>query len=57
MMLGTAARSSMAVPIGCFSQGGDSWVRKTAMPRLMGTPMTSAISAVVKVPATAGHAP
>ena len=54
MMLGTAASSSIVVATGRFSQGGQSWVRKIAMPRLIGTPTTSAISAVVSVPTTAG---
>jgi hypothetical protein len=57
MMLGTAASSSTAVPTGCFSHAGDNCVRNTAMPMLIGTPTTTAISAVVSVPATAGHAP
>jgi hypothetical protein len=56
-MLGTAARISTAVPIGRLSHGGDSWVRNTAMPRLIGTPSTNAMSAVESVPAIAGQAP
>ena len=39
MMLGTAARSSIVVATGRFSQAGQSWVRKTAMPRRPGTPI------------------
>jgi len=57
MMLGTAAKSSTAVDTGCFSHPGDSCVRKIAIPRLIGTPITKAIAADVNVPAMAGQAP
>ncbi len=57
MMLGTAASNSMVVATGRLSQGGQSWVRKIAMPSDTGTPITSAMSAVVRVPTTATHAP
>ena len=53
MMLGTAASSSIAVADGRFSQGGQSCVRKIAMPSEIGTPITSAMSAVVSVPTIA----
>ena len=49
-MEGTAASSSMAVPSGRLSQAGDSSVRNSAMPKLTGTAMTSAISEVAIVP-------
>ena len=48
-MDGTAASSSMAVPSGRLSQAGDSSVRNSAMPKLTGTAMTSAISEVATV--------
>jgi hypothetical protein len=38
------------VPSGRFSHSGDSSVRKSAMPKLTGTAMTSAISDVISVP-------
>jgi hypothetical protein len=40
----------MAVPSGRFSQSGDSSVRKSAMPKLTGTAMTSAMNEVISVP-------
>ena len=57
MMLGTAARSSIVVDTGRFSQAGQSWVRKTAMPSETGTPMTRAMRADVSVPTMATKAP
>ena len=49
-MDGTAASSSIAVPSGRLSHAGDSSVRNTAMPKLTGTAMTSAINDVTSVP-------
>ena len=40
----------MAVPSGRRSQAGDNSVRNSAMPKLTGTAMTSAISDVTIVP-------
>src|SRR5574337_9572 len=57
MMEGMDARSSMAVPIGPRSHLGAISVRKTAMPRLMGTAMTIAIIDDTTVPYIAGSAP
>ena len=57
MMLGTAARSSIVVAIGRLSQGGQSCVKKIAMPSEIGTPITRAISAEVRVPTMATQAP
>ena len=50
MMLGTAARSSTATPIGRFSSGGHSSVRNTAMPNPVGTARSIAINEVTTVP-------
>jgi hypothetical protein len=50
MMDGIAARSSTAVPRGRFRTTGHISVRKSAMPKLTGTPMTSAMSDVTSVP-------
>ena len=50
MMLGTPARSSMAMPIGRRSGIGQSSVRNTAMPMLMGTAMSMAMPEVTIVP-------
>jgi hypothetical protein len=49
-MEGTAASSSMAVPNGRLSQLGESSVRKSAMPKLTGTAITSAMNEVASVP-------
>jgi len=49
-MEGTAASSSMAVPRGRLSHAGDSSVRNSAMPKLTGTAMASAMMDVVTVP-------
>jgi hypothetical protein len=49
-MEGTAASSSMAVPSGRLSQAGDSSVRNSAMPKLTGTAITSAMNEVASVP-------
>ena len=57
MMLGIAASSSIAVPSGPRSHFGDSSVRKSAMPKLTGMPMRSAITEVVNVPTMATSAP
>jgi hypothetical protein len=38
------------VPSGRFSHEGDSSVRKSAMPKLTGTAMTSAMNDVISVP-------
>ena len=47
----------MVVATGRLSQGGQSCVRKIAMPRESGTPMTRAIRAVDRVPTMATQAP
>jgi len=50
-MLGMAASSSIeATPMGRFSQRGASSVITKAMPKLTGTPTSSAISEVMTVP-------
>ena len=48
-MDGTAASNSMAVPSGRRNQGGESSVRNNAIPKLIGTAITNAISEVTKV--------
>ena len=50
MSEGTPASSSMAVPSGRRSQTGQLSVRKTAMPKLTGTPTNNAINDVLSVP-------
>ena len=50
MMLGIAASSSIAVPMGRRSHSGDSSVRKTAMPKLTGMPISRAMNDVARVP-------
>ncbi len=50
MMLGIAASSSIAVPSGRFSHGGQSSVRNSAMPKLTGTPISRAMAEVTSVP-------
>ncbi len=50
MMLGTAARSSISVPIGRLSQGGQSSVMKIAIPKATGMPISMAIADVTSVP-------
>ncbi len=50
MMLGTAASSSTATPIGRFSNGGHSSVRNKAMPKPAGTASSMAINEVTTVP-------
>jgi hypothetical protein len=49
-MDGTAASSSMAVPSGRLSQPGDISVRNSAMPKLTGTAISSAMADVISVP-------
>jgi hypothetical protein len=49
-MEGTAASSSMATPSGRRSQPGASSVRNSAMPKLTGTAITSAMNEVTRVP-------
>lgn len=49
-MDGTAASSSTAMPSGRRSQLGESSVRKSAMPKLTGTAMSSAMNEVISVP-------
>ena len=49
-MDGIAASSSMAVPSGRRNHTGDNSVRNSAMPKLTGTAMISAISDVTIVP-------
>ena len=46
----TATRSMSADRARGFSHGGATWVVNRAMPRLTGTAMTTAISAVTAVP-------
>ena len=50
MMLGTAASSSTATPIGRFSRGGQSSVRNSAIPNPAGTAIAMAITEVTTVP-------
>ena len=50
MIDGIAASSSIAVPSGRFSHAGHISVRKSAMPKLTGTPISSAIAEVTSVP-------
>ena len=50
MMLGTAASSSTATPMGRFNIGGHSSVRNKAMPKPAGTAIAMAISEVTTVP-------
>jgi hypothetical protein len=50
MMLGTAASSSTATPIGRLSIGGHSSVRNSAMPKPVGTASSIAITEVTTVP-------
>ncbi len=50
MIDGMAASSSIAVPSGRLSQAGESSVRKSAMPKLTGTPISMAMSEVTSVP-------
>ena len=50
MMLGMPASSSTAMPTGRRSQSGASSVRKTAIPKLIGMPISIAISEVISVP-------
>ena len=56
-MLGIAANSSIAVPSGRFIQVGESSVRNSAMPKLTGTPIRSAIADVANVPTIGTSAP
>ncbi|SQC17628.1 Uncharacterised protein [Klebsiella pneumoniae] len=49
-MLGIAASSSIAMPSGRLSQAGDNSVRNSAMPKLTGTAISSAIKEVTRVP-------
>ena len=57
MMLGIAAKSSIAVPSGRLSQGGESSVRNNAMSKLTGTPTKSAMDEVTSVPTIGTRAP
>src|SRR5258706_3046281 len=57
MMLGIAARSSVAVPKGRRIQVGDSSVRNKAIPKLTGMPMRSAMNEVTRVPTMGTSAP
>ena len=50
MIDGIAASSSTAVPSGRLRSGGHISVRKSAMPKLTGTPMASAMAEVTSVP-------
>jgi hypothetical protein len=50
MIDGIAASSSIAVPSGRLSQVGESSVRKSAMPKLAGTPIASAMKEVRRRP-------
>ena len=50
MIEGIAASSSIAVPSGRFRITGHISVRKSAMPKLTGTPINSAIAEVTSVP-------
>ena len=47
----------MAVPRGRLSQAGESSVRNSAMPKLTGTPMRSAMADVTSVPTIGTSAP
>src|SRR5450432_1289094 len=57
MMLGMAASSSMATPMGRLSQRGASSVITSAMPKLTGTPTSNAITDVTTVPYRGASAP
>ena len=57
MIDGMPASSSMAVPTGPRSQRGATSVRKKAMPKLTGTAISMAISAVTTVPKIGTSAP
>ena len=50
MIEGMPASSSIAEPTGVRSQGGATSVRNRAMPKLTGTAISMAISAVTRVP-------
>jgi hypothetical protein len=50
MIDGMAARSSTAAPSGRLRMGGHISVRKSAMPKLAGTPIASAMAEVTSVP-------
>src|ERR1700690_365914 len=50
MMLGTAASSSTATPIGLFNKGGHSSVKNSAMPNPVGTAIAMAMAEVTTVP-------
>ena len=50
MIEGMPASSSMAMPIGRRRAGGQSSVKKIAMPKLTGMPITMAMSEVTMVP-------
>ena len=56
-MLGIAASSSMAVPMGRRSHKGESSVRNTAMPKLTGMLIKSAMNEVATVPKIGTSAP
>ena len=56
-MLGIAARSSIATPSGRFNQRGASSVMTSAIPKLTGTPISSAIIDVMTVPYSGAKAP
>ena len=57
MMLGIAASNSMAVPSGRLSHGGESSVKNSAIPKLTGMPIRSAIADVAIVPTIGTNAP
>ena len=57
MMLGTPASNSMAVPIERRNQTGHNSVKNSAIPKLKGTAIKSAISEVTNVPKMAIAAP
>ena len=50
MIDGMPASNSIAVPSGRLSHAGHISVRNTAMPKLIGTPTSSAIAEVASVP-------
>ena len=56
-MLGIPANSSMAVPIGRRKAGGQSSVRKTAIPMPSGTAIAIAMAEVTTVPYIGASAP
>nr|WP_308419591.1 hypothetical protein [Chitinimonas koreensis] len=57
MIDGMPASSSIAMPSGRRSQIGDSSVRNSAMPKLIGTPISRAMKEVINVPWIGRQAP